>query len=215
MNSVWILAAALILYVFGYRLYGKLLSRTFDVDAKRVTPAHSLKDGVDFVPAKNWLVLFGHHFSSICGAGPIIGPVLACAYWGWGVSFVWIIAGALLMGAVSDFSSLVMSVRSSGQSIAQIAGAEISRRTRLYFSFFLLISLILVIAVFSIFAAKTFIAEPDAVIPSVGLIPTAVFVGWLLYVRKASGAVSTVAGLAILCFLLYAGQRLPVSLPAA
>ena len=152
---------------------------------------------MDYVPAKNWWVLFGHHFSSICGAGPIVGPVLAVAYWGWGISLLWIVFGAILMGAVADFSSLVVSMRSKGQSIAQVAGFEISPRVRLYFSIFLWIALILVIAVFAIFGAKTFIQEPDAVVPSFGLIPTAIVTGWLLYRTKTPNIVATVLGLAV------------------
>jgi len=213
MNAALLLGIALICFLLGYKIYGRFLSRTFDLKDSRKTPAHELNDGRDFVPAKNWWVLFGHHFSSICGAGPIVGPVLACAYWGWGVSFLWIVVGAIWMGAVSDFTALVMSVRAKGQSIAQVSGIEISKRVRLYFSVFLWIALILVIAVFSIFAAKTFISEPDAVIPSFGLIPTALLVGWLLYRIKMSNVLVTIIGLSILGILLFAGSRIDIIMP--
>jgi len=118
------------------------------------------------------------------------------------------------MGAVSDFSSLIMSVRSKGDSISKISGDEISKKMQLYFSIFLWISLILVIAVFSIFAAKTFIEEPDAVLPSVGLIPLAVLVGWLLYVKQYSNAWVTGGGVIAVLLLLVWGKILPLSLPA-
>ena len=85
MNSAFVLVFTLAAYSVAYRVYGQFLKRQFAVNPELKTPAHEKEDGVDYVPAKNWLVLFGHHFSSICGAGPIIGPVLACAYWGWGV----------------------------------------------------------------------------------------------------------------------------------
>ncbi len=215
MNAVIVLLVCLAAYAVAYRFYGGFLKRVFDLDPARRTPAHELQDGNDFVPARNWWVLFGHHFSSICGAGPIVGPVLACAYWGWGVSIVWIVAGAIWMGAVSDFTSLVMSVRDRGQSVAHISGNEISLRVRTFFSVFLWISLILVIAVFSIFAAKTFIAEPDAVLPSVGLIPVALLTGWLMYRRQAGNGPVTMGGLLLLGGLLYAGTRFEVVLPAA
>jgi len=172
-----------------------------------------MEDDVDYIPAKNWWVLFGHHFSSICGAGPIVGPVLAVAYWGWGVSVIWILFGGILMGAVSDFSSLVVSMRSRGESISNIAGHEISRNVRIYFSIFIWISLVLVIAVFAIFAAKTFIEEPEAVLPSFGLIPTALLVGWLLYRTRTSNILATVIGLVILGALLFGGSIFPISLP--
>jgi len=213
MNSVLLLALALIGFSLAYRFYGRFLSKIYGLDPRRQTPAHEFEDGVDYVPAKNWWVLFGHHFSSICGAGPIVGPVLAVAYWGWGISLVWIVFGAILMGAVADFSSLVVSMRSKGQSIAQVAGFEISPRVRLYFSIFLWIALILVIAVFAIFGAKTFIQEPDAVVPSFGLIPTAILTGWLLYRTKTPNIVATVLGLSVLLILLLVGTQVHILLP--
>lgn len=214
MNSLGLLAVSFFIFAAAYRLYGKYLSGIFELDSARRTPALVLQDGTDFVPAKNWWILFGHHFSSICGAGPIVGPVLACVYWGWGISLVWILIGAVWMGAVSDFSSLIMSVRDKGNSIAHVSGVEISSSVRLYFSIFLWISLILVIAVFSIFAAKTFIAEPDAVLPSVGLIPTAVVAGWLLYQKKVPNRYVTPLGILALAALLYAGLQFRISIPA-
>ena len=110
MNSAVLLTSALVLLSIGYFFYGRLLSRVFGIEKSKPTPAHTKRDGVDFEPAKNWWVLFGHHFSSICGAGPIVGPVLACAYWGWGPSVIWLLVGAIWMGAVSDFSSLFVSM---------------------------------------------------------------------------------------------------------
>ena len=213
MNSALLLIFAILAFSVAYLFYGRFLSRTFGIDASRKTPAHELNDGIDYVPAKNWWVLFGHHFSSICGAGPIVGPALACAYWGWGISFVWIIIGAIWMGAVSDFSSLVLGMRQKGQSIAQISGTEISHRVKICFSIFLWISLIMVIAVFAIFGAKTFVQEPDAVIPSFGLIPTAVLVGWILYRTKFSNVAGTLLGLGILLLLLRIGTVYPITLP--
>lgn len=180
------------------------------IDPGRVTPAHTKNDGVDYVPAKHWLVLFGHHFSSICGAGPIVGPVIAVAYWGWGVSLIWILLGSVLMGAVSDFTSLVVSVRHGGDSIAEVAKTVIGKKARLLFSIFIWLSLILVIAVFAILAAKTFTAQPNIVIPSLGIIPLAVLVGYLLYVRKKALGPVTVLGLAGLVLLLVFGGKTAV-----
>ncbi len=175
---------------------------------------HERADGRDFVPAKNWLVLFGHHFSSICGAGPIIGPALAVAYWGWAPSLLWLLVGSILMGAVADFSSLFVSVRSDGQSMPEIARPEISPRARLLFSLFIWLALILVIAVFSIFAARTFIEEADAVVPSVGLIPVALLTGYLMYRTSMSNSLVTVIGVTLLLLALVGGVQLPVTLPA-
>lgn len=214
MSGVWVLLGALACFAAGYRWYGRFIAGVLGIDATRTTPAHSQYDGVDYVPAKNWLVLFGHHFSSICGAGPIIGPALAVAYWGWAPSLVWVLIGSILMGAVADFTSLLVSVRSDGLSVPEIARAEISPRARLLFSWFILLALILVIAVFAIFAARTFIEEPDTVVPSFGLIPTAVLTGYLLYRTRLNNTLVTVIGLALLFLALVGGVKLPIVMPA-
>lgn len=213
MNATWLLLIALVWYGLGYRFYGRRLSRIVGVDEKRTTPAYSREDGIDFVPAKNWFVLFGHHFSSICGAGPIIGPALAVAYWGWAPSLVWLLLGAVLMGAVADFTSLFVSVRSDGQTMPEIARPEISPRARLLFSWFIWIALVLVIAVFAIFAARTFIQQPTTVLPSFALIPVALLTGHLMYRTGVSNTVATLIGLGLLLLALFAGVQIPVELP--
>ncbi len=213
MSSVLLLLFALVWFTLGYRLYGRRVADVVGVDPERTTPAHAQEDGVDFVPAKNWLVLFGHHFSSICGAGPIIGPALAVAYWGWLPSLVWVLVGSVLMGAVADFTSLFVSVRSEGRSVPEIARPEISPRARLLFSWFIFLALILVLAVFAIFAAKTFIEAPDTVVPSFGLIPVAVLIGWLLYRTTANNGAVTILGIGLLVASLVLGSEFPVVLP--
>jgi len=94
MSSTFLLLFTVILLTLGYFVYGRFLKRVFGIEKHRPTPAYTERDGVDYEPAKNWLVLFGHHFSSISGAGPIVGPVVACAYWGWGPSVLWLLIGA-------------------------------------------------------------------------------------------------------------------------
>jgi carbon starvation protein len=212
MNSLFILLITLAVFVAGYSVYGKFLNKLFQIDPNRKTPALTQFDGVDYVPAKNWLVLFGHHFSSICGAGPIVGPVLACAYWGWAPSWIWILFGVILMGAVSDYSALVLSVRSQGKGISEIANDEISPRARLLFSWFIWVSLILVIAVFAIFGAKTFIQEGSSVAPSLGLIPVAVLTGYLMYRTKLATTWATLIGLGALLALLFFGKQSPIEI---
>jgi len=200
----------------GYLLYGRLTARRLGVDPTRPTPAHSRRDGVDFVPAPHWLVLFGHHFSSICAAGPIVGPALAVAYWGWAPSLAWIVIGGTLMGAVADFSSLLVAVRHGGVSIAEVTGQVVGRRARVLFSVFILIALVLVLAVFSVLTAGTFVQAPEIVIPSWGILPVALVVGVVLYRGQAGRgalAASTVLGLLAVVALLYLGHRLPLQLP--
>lgn len=202
--------------VAGYVVYGRFIAGVVGVDPTRPTPAHTKRDGVDYVPASHWLVLFGHHFSSICAAGPIVGPALAVAYWGWAPSLLWILLGGVLMGAVADFTALVVAVRHGGVSISEVTGHVVSRRARMLFSIFIFIALILVLAVFSVLTAGTFIQAPEIVVPSWGILPVAVLAGFVLN-REGDGrarlALVTVLGLGAIVALLALGHEVPVALP--
>jgi carbon starvation protein len=200
----------------GYLVYGRLVARLVGVDPSRPTPAHTKYDGIDYVPARQWLVLFGHHFSSICAAGPIVGPALAVAYWGWAPSIVWIVLGGVLMGAVADFTSLVVAVRHGGVSIAEVSGQVITRRARTLFSIFILIALVLVLAVFAVLTAGTFVQAPEIVVPSWGILPVAAVAGFFLYRGRAGGArlaLVTVLGLGAIVGLLALGHAFPPGVP--
>lgn len=181
------------------------------MDPDKDTPAVSRFDGVDYSPARNWLVLFGHHFSSISGAGPIIGPVIACIVWGWLPALLWIIAGSIFIGGMHDFGSLMCSVRKDGNSIADIASSVISHKAKIVFSIFLWMALILVIAVFTYLCADTFVKNPNIVLPSLGLIPVAVGVGLLLYKAKFNNFLATAFGIACLIGLIFLGEKFPVN----
>lgn len=202
--------------VAGYVVYGRFIAGVVGVDPTRPTPAHTKRDGVDYVPASHWLVLFGHHFSSICAAGPIVGPALAVAYWGWAPSLLWILLGGVLMGAVADFTALVVAVRHGGVSISEVTGHVVSRRARMLFSIFIFIALILVLAVFSVLTAGTFIQAPEIVVPSWGILPVAVLAGFVLN-REGDGrarlALVTALGLGAIVALLALGHEVPVALP--
>src|SRR3989338_9912661 len=166
MNSLIIVFIAGILFFLAYRFYAQKLEGLWHIDSKRSTPAFSKFDSIDYVPAKNWLVLFGHHFSSIAWAGPIIGPVIAVMLWGWLPGLIWVILGAIFIGGVHDFGSLITSVREGGSSVADIAGQVISKRAKVLFALFVWLALILVIAVFAYLCADTFVKEPRIVLPS-------------------------------------------------
>lgn len=210
MNSLVVVFVSLILFFWGYRFYAKKLELLWEVNPKKPTPAVSMYDGVDYVPAKNWLVLFGHHFSSIAGAGPIIGPVIACIVWGWLPALVWIIFGTIFIGGMHDFGSLMCSIRQKGNSIADIAESVLSKRARIIFSVFVWLALILVIAVFTYLCADTFVKEPKVTLPSLGLIPVAVVIGFLLYKTKTNNILSTVLGLLLLVWLIILGNNMPI-----
>lgn len=212
MNSIIIVVIAFVLFFWAYRFYAKKLENLWQIDPARSTPAFSKYDSVDFIPAKNWLVLFGHHFSSIAGAGPIIGPVFAVMVWGWVPALVWVIVGTVFIGGVHDFGALITSVREGGSSITDIASSVISKRAKVIFSLFVWLALILVIAVFTYLCAETFVSESKIVLPSLGLIPVALLIGALLYNFKTNSVLTTILGLLMLVGLIFLGEILPVRL---
>ncbi|MEO0124036.1 MAG: carbon starvation protein A [candidate division WOR-3 bacterium] len=210
MNSLFLGFGAIILFLIAYNLYGRILERLFNVSPENKTPAHYKYDGVDYVPAKNWLVLFGHHFSSIAGAGPILGPVIACAVWGWGPAILWIVIGSIFVGGVHDFSSLMLSLRNDGRSIGDTTETTLGVRAKIIFSLFVWLSLILVIAVFAASAAKTLETTPEIVIPTFGIIPTAILVGLMLYHWRVNTILSTIIGVGMLFGLILLGWYVPI-----
>ena len=219
MNSIAIVAGVVFIFWIGYVIYAENIVRIFKPDKGKKTPAQTNYDGIDYVPAKHWSVLFGHHFSSIAGAAPVIGPVLAISIWGWAPTLLWIVLGTVLIGGVHDYCSLMLSVRHKGRSVADCAHYTISKNAKLIFLSFAWITLILVISVFVHLCARTLVLMPSIVVPSVGLIPLALLVGFLLYTKKLlkkHNQISvTLLGLAGLGLLIYAGSRWPVSLNVA
>ncbi|MFC1645774.1 carbon starvation protein A [Candidatus Omnitrophota bacterium] len=207
MNSIFIIIIALAAFFWAYKVYAKKLETIWQINPANSVPSKAKYDGVDFVPAKNWLVLLGHHFSSIAGAGPIVGPVIACCIWGWGPVLLWVIIGTIFFGAVHDFGALAVSVREGGCSIANVASKVISKRAYYIFGIFVLLALILVIAVFLYLCADTFVKESKIVLPSLGLIPVAIFTGFLLYRRKMNQVGATGIGLGLLVLLVILGQK--------
>jgi carbon starvation protein len=216
MNSIVIVVGAGFIFWIGYVVYAQRIVRIFNPDEHRKTPAHTHYDGVDYVPAKHWTVLFGHHFSSIAGAAPVIGPILAVSIWGWVPTILWVVLGTVLIGGVHDYCSLMISVRHKGRSIADFAQGTISKNAKFIFLSFAWITLILVISVFVHLCAKTLVSMPAIVVPSIGLIPLALLIGFLLYtkrpLKKHNQLSVTLLGLLGLGALIYAGSRLPVSL---
>lgn len=210
--SIVLFIFVLILFWLGYTFYGNYLSRIIGIQPERRTPAFTKYDRTDYVPAKNWSILFGHHFASIAGAGPIVGPVIAYLYWGWAGVLIWIVLGSIFFGGVHDFLSLIVSVREDGKTLGGITEKYISRRASKVFLAFLWCTLIIVISVFADVCAKTFINQPRVVIPSLGLIPIAVCVGILIYSFKSNTIFATVVGLACLGLLLVFGNAAPITL---
>jgi len=213
MSSLGVAIVCCTALYLGYVLYCRFIAKLWDFRPDRPTPAVESPDGVDYVPAKHWTVLFGHHFASIAGIGPVVGPVVACAAWGWLPALVWVVAGTIFLGAVHDFSSLMASLRARGRSIAELADAQLGHRVRLIFGAFLWLTLVLVVAVFAHFGAMTLTVAPQVVIPTFGVIAVAFLIGAMMYRWNVSQARATAVGLALLAGLLVVGYYVPLRLP--
>ena len=213
--SILIIAAILILWLFlGYKVYGSFIEKkVLQVDKTRPIPAQELNDGIDYSPAKKPL-LFGHHFSSIAGAGPILGPLLGVLYFGWLGALLWVALGSVFLGAVHDYTALMTSVRNKGTSLGDISEKTLGMRTKVIFSVFLWFALALVIAVFAVVASRTLVSQPEIVIPTFGLVFLAMIFGWLIYKRGIPISAATMIAVAILFFLIYLGSLFPIELPA-
>ncbi|MBN1855115.1 MAG: carbon starvation protein A, partial [Pirellulales bacterium] len=197
-------------FVIMYRWYGNVIDRhVIQPSNQQATPAHTLKDNIDYVPTRP-TILFGHHFSSIAGAGPIVGPILAYPLFGWFPVLIWVLLGSVFIGAVHDYTSLMTSVRHQGVSIAEIAEKHVSSAARWIFSAFLWLALVLVIAVFAVFTAQTLSQQPEIVIPTLGLMVLAVGFGIAVNRQGANVWVATVIALALLVELIILGERFPI-----
>jgi len=213
MNSLFVALTGLILFALGYFFYGDFIQKkVWKVDLSRQTPAVEHHDGRDYVPARHWTMLFGHHFSSIAGAGPIIGPVIACALFGWVPALLWVIIGSVFLGGMHDFSALILSLRHRGNTVGSIAEHVMSRRSRIVFSAFLWLTLILIVAVFAAVTAQTLVSEPKIVIPTFGLIAIAVLFGFMVYVWKIRQWLATLVCLGLMAASIYLGCIFPVTL---
>ncbi len=179
MATLGIALASLVLYFVAYHTYGKWLgAKLFRLDPKAKVPSIELEDGKDYVPSDK-KVIFGHHFTSIAGTGPIVGPALA-VIWGWVPALLWVLFGSILIGAVHDFGSLVVSLRNKGQTVGDIAGRVITKRTRLLFLSLLFLALTIVLAIFGLVIAAVFRMYPQSIFPCLVQIPLALGIGiWI------------------------------------
>ncbi|HSA33687.1 MAG TPA: carbon starvation protein A [bacterium] len=217
MNGAILLLFAAAWLIVAYLWYGKrtIQRRLMDPLDGEGTPAVTRNDGVDFCPAHP-MVLFGHHFSSIAGAGPIVGPIIAAAAFGWGPALLWPLLGGVFIGAVHDYLALMVSVRHGGTSIPDIADRYVSRRARLLFMLFVELALILVVAVFAAITAKMFVTTPEIVIPTFGAIPVAMVFGLFQYRWSGVGGplwLRTLLAFGALVGLIYVGFLVPFALP--
>ena len=210
MNSLLLAVAVMAGFIAAYNIYGAFLGRRIFQLAAGKCPAHLLADGHDYV-ATNRHILFGHHFTSIAGLGPIVGPAIA-VIWGWLPAVLWVFFGSIFMGAVHDFGALVVSLRHQGRSIGDISGDLISSRVRLLFLLVIFFMLMIVIAIFALIIAILFNMYPQAVIPEWLEVPIALWLGHMVYKRGAGHAALGVVAVILMYGAVVLGAYLPVDL---
>ncbi len=211
MSSIILVLFGLGIFFLGYKFYSHFIeSRIYGIsDPDLVTPAHEFQDGIDFLPTKRH-ILFGHHFTSIAGAAPIIGPCVA-AYWGWLPALVWVVLGTVFMGAVHDFGALVVSIKEKGRSIADITASVISSRTRIMFLIFVMMLIWLVLAVFAMAIADLFVSVPSSVLPINIQIMVALIIGWIIYKKGMNTFIPSIIALGVLYLFVWLGTQIPLS----
>jgi carbon starvation protein len=211
MNSLFLAIGGLLFFGFGYKYYASFIAKKiYSLDEfTGSVPSKEFEDGIDFVPTPKGILL-GHHFTSIAGAAPIIGPCIA-AYWGWLPAFLWIVFGAIFIGGIHDFGSLVISVKEKGNTIADITGIIINEKVKAIFLFFVMMLSWLVMAVFSMAIAGLFVSMPTAVLPINIEIVISIFFGFLLYKKNNKPFIISVAGLILLYLFVYVGSYIPLS----
>jgi carbon starvation protein len=213
MQSLMIVVLGIAGMALGWFVYSKFIaSQIYRLDPDFVTPAHQLNDGVDYVPANKY-VLWGHHFTSVAGAAPIVGPAIA-VYWGWVPAVLWVMLGTVFFAGVHDFGALWASARHDGKSIGALSEDVIGKRTRALFMIVIFLVVLMVNAVFGVVIARAFVATPSAVFPAWSAIVVALIVGQLIR-RSFNLVLLTIAGVVALYASVYAGSVMPLSLPDA
>ncbi|MCA9084410.1 MAG: carbon starvation protein A [Planctomycetaceae bacterium] len=202
-------------FIIAYNTYGCWLStKVFGLDDSAEMPSQQLRDDVDYVPTRK-SVLFGHHFTSIAGTGPIVGPAIA-VFWGWLPALIWVVLGSIFVGAVHDFGALVVSMRNRGQTLGEVAGRLISRRARILFLLILFFALTVVLAIFGLVIAGVFRMYPESVLSVWVAMPVAIAIGYHVYRRNGTLLIPSLLALVILYGCVWLGvYHLPISLPGS
>lgn len=208
MSGILLAVIGIAVFTLGYRYYSKFIAdKIYRLDPDFVTPAHQYKDGKDFVPT-NKFVLWGHHFTSVAGAAPIVGPAIA-VYWGWLPALLWVLLGTVFAAGVHDFGALVLSVRNKGQSVGTLAHRLIGRNAKLLFLFIILILVLMVNAVFAWVISNLFILFPSAVLAVFIQIPLAIWIGYHVYKKQGNMLLPSVIALAVMYATAIIASRVP------
>ncbi len=210
MSSIIVVLISVVIFIIAYVTYGAWLAKSWGFDPSIKTPAHTINDGVDYMPAKA-PVLLGHHFSSIAGAGPIVGPI-AAAVFGWVPVFLWVVFGSIFFGGVHDMGALFASVRHEGKSLGEVIGINLGRTGKMLFALFSWLTLLLVVAAFTNIVANTFVNVPTAASASLLFIVLAVVFGYFVYRKGVSLGIGTIFGVIGLLASIWLGTMFPLVL---
>ncbi|MBE0644292.1 MAG: carbon starvation protein A [Bacteroidetes bacterium] len=212
MNALLIMLLSFAGYLLMYRLYGRFIGRRiFAISDENIAPSVEMEDGLDYVPTRKEII-FGHHFTSIAGTGPIVGPAIAII-WGWLPALLWVFVGSIMMGAVHDLGSLIISMRNKGKSISDYTAKYINSRSRLFFFVIVFLELWIVIAIFGMVIAIIFSMFPTSVIPVWLQIPIAITLGFILYRRGGSFGLWSLIAVILMYATIILGSFVPLELP--
>ena len=212
MSAIALLLVGLGAMTLGYVFYSKFIAeRIYRLDPNYRTPAHTMRDGVDYVPT-NKFVLWGHHFTSVAGAAPIVGPAIA-VIWGWGPAFAWVVFGTIFFAGVHDFGALWASARSRGQSVGMLSGRLIGSRGRSLFLVVIFLVLLMVNGAFAAVISNLLVSTPTSVIPVWGAILVALVIGQMIYRYNMKLLWPSLGGVIVLYALILIGNQYPIVLP--
>ena len=211
-NSLILCILVYLGYIIAYRTYGRFLAqRLFNLNKDAPTPAQQFNDGVDFVPTRKE-ILFGHHFTSIAGTGPIVGPAIG-VIWGWIPALLWVFVGSIVMGAVHDFGALVISARNNGKSIGETTREIVSPTSRTLFLLVIFFCLVIVVSIFAMIIGLLFSIYPSSVFPVWMEIPIAMALGYLVYKKNGNVAILSIIAILIMYLTIWIGTSLQLRLP--
>ncbi|HAA45796.1 MAG: carbon starvation protein CstA [Halomonas sp. 54_146] len=213
MSAILLLVVGLGAMALGYFVYSKFIAeKIYQLDPDFKTPAHEFEDGIDYVPT-NRFVLWGHHFTSVAGAAPIVGPAIA-VIWGWAPAFLWVVFGTIFFAGIHDFGAIWASVRNKAKSVGALTGDVVGKRARSIFMIVIFLVLLMVNAVFAVVIAGLMMNFPSAVVPVWGAIIVALIIGQLIYRRILSLALVSLIGVGALYALIGIGPSVPIQMPA-
>ena len=213
MDALAIMVIAFVGYIVMYQLYGKYIGKKiFALSGETVVPSKALEDGKDYVPTKKEII-FGHHFTSIAGTGPIVGPAIAII-WGWVPALLWVFIGSIVMGAVHDFGALIISMRNQGKSISEYTAKYVNPRTKYLFFLIVFLELWIVIAIFGLVIAIIFAMYPQSVLAVWVEVPIAILLGYLIYKKGKNVMAWSIYAVLAMYVCVFLGPYLPFKMPA-